>query len=455
MAPFKAVKSLYSLSQQVIISSLKSVFKKLDNNDRQQITELKTHFEGLPVIIVDNLAADLLDIPIIEVGSENVEDMKIILTLQIFTSERTERLELRHRYCRLSNTMLQPIIENAAMKSIIRAENLRKLSIRSVKCTDGILKILGLNCQRLVELEFEEGSYMTDEGLHWIIPNCETEVHGVCKSYWCFGQQHGCPEMISLAITKESDYISHGDDEKMKVYLLKYFKCLKKYSCQVDGKFDLNIQPNFVSSVAKLDFLNTEEVPMIIDLQLLPSFFPHLLSICVPIKYGQLKEFIICPNLIELELLIEDTDDVYTETDVEIEYLLENHPNAKNFEKLSFGHFKTLNTSEFLAIAARCPNITNLSVNVAEFLDVQKLTMRQVYFTQLKDVHVVFPDLGNAWSLEYEKILGVLSFVLQPALGITRIELEFFFGWDDSGAVFPLGKGSIKKKVQKVGHLAN
>ena len=126
------------------------------------------------------------------------------------------------------------------------------------------------------------------------------------------------------------------------------------------------------------------------------------------------------------------------ETDVEIEKLLENHPNASNFVKLSFGRHKKLNSSELLAIAARCPNITNLSIYVSEILDVKKLVMKPNYFTKLEAASFEFCDVD---SFGTEGISRLLKFVLLHALAINSLELDFITEWEEENEeLFPLDR---------------
>ena len=68
MAPFVKADRLLCLSQDVIITRLKATFKKLAQDDEKVIGELKTYFDQLPAIILEKIAAEMLDFDLLMLG---------------------------------------------------------------------------------------------------------------------------------------------------------------------------------------------------------------------------------------------------------------------------------------------------------------------------------------------------------------------------------------------------
>ena len=120
MAPLKAVKTLQELSHNSVVQCLKTAFRKLEdinesragqvtqnlasmvndlkleNDDKEdQMTQLKSYFEGLHVSIQDKLANDLF----------KLEDPIVTkYTSQILVDKRTTNLDIKYMMMILSRT---------------------------------------------------------------------------------------------------------------------------------------------------------------------------------------------------------------------------------------------------------------------------------------------------------------------------------------------------------------
>ena len=135
------------------------------------------------------------------------------------------------------------------------------------------------------------------------------------------------------------------------------------------------------------------------------------------IDWKYLKYLVHCPNLVEIDL---ETTDYEDQSDNEIQYLLEMHPNARNFQKIVL--MKDITWSELLAIATLCPNIIELGLNFKDDFDDEDIDFEKVCFGKLKVVNLDLTENGFRTHEEMSKILDCI--LIPAAVEIASLELD-------------------------------
>ena len=197
---------------------------------------------------------------------------------------------------------------------------------------DEYLEIVGRNCRNLKYLKMDEDD-VTKKGLHWIFPTGDNITNEECVRNKCNVKSHGCPLLETLILDNTSDI---GIKDKMKVKLLKYFKHLKTYSCEV-GTFDLELVPDLVTQVENLELFSEISDEIInLDADRLIDAFPNVKAVNLNILQKDLEFLDGFSKLEEVELnLVDDyfVDYIGMSPLITAYHLFSSHPNVRNFHE--------------------------------------------------------------------------------------------------------------------------
>ena len=379
---------------------------KDDEDNSEKLAKIKSYLGVLPEMIKDDLARQMTN----HGDRKDSADKIITFAMEVLTDSRTQKLFIG-RNCN---------IDNILKKFLRSADNLTHLTL-SQKNANIFLEDIGKYCRNLEQLSIPEGS---EEEVHWITP--KSDDNEFCIKYGCKVETHGCPKLRDLRIfppeeTCNGNYFpekENGQNDHVKVRLLKYFPQLKKLFCFAQ-QFDLKLLESNEIKLAELQF-GYEIVDPGLDFSMMPKIFTNLRSIRVEIWSEELKYLIQCPKLEFFEVTIL----CGVEFPEELQRFLDQHPNTKNFRKLAFvDMFNDPIPAEcFLSIARKCPNLEFFTFVAEEDYDnINFNLMGGKYFQSLKTLDLTY--CHKKMERGQPAISKLLNLLLRSATQIEKIEL--------------------------------